>query len=433
MSRRPAEVRRSWAVGVGLVEVMMAITWWTMVPGNDARAQDGSGVVITVRPMSAEVAVGQPWRATVYFLNAGADAVRYVVPDRIPWSGVGEAAGESGVWWREAGGSSSGTGPVELPGGGFVQATYATQLPGVWAGAGDRVVVVPQAGGLRLGVSMSRITWAGGGGMERPDTWREGVGAMPDLSPVGPRELPGQGFFRRHFAGYEPVYFVWGPEAPNAKFQVSFRYRMWNPEAVLDRWWSWARGVHIAYTQTTLWDLNQPSAPFYDTSYKPELMWRDDDVFPGAVSWWRQLGLQAGLQHESNGKDGVDSRSLNIVYLRPTLVWGEVTNLFLAASPRFWVYAGDLSGNPDINDYRGNADLTIKGGWARGVQAAGLFRVGQGFDHGSMQIDITFPILQMLSDVDLLLHAQYFNGWGESLLDYDERTWLFRVGVSLFR
>ncbi len=412
---------------------------------EDSDPVSGAGQpVLLLRPDPVPVAPGGVWMATLFVLNPSAQPIVARLPSRLAWreiAGTGSASGAAararGEWTRRGGGGEGALGEISLAPGGFARADLETVLPSVWEAGEAHSIEVPMLEGVRFIVSV-----AGSIDDRRPSLaneepggsgFREATGAMPDLSPIGPRELPGQGFFRRHFAGYEPVYFVWGPEEPNAKFQVSFRYRVLNPDAELGRWWEWARGLNVAYTQTSLWDLNTPSAPFYDTSYKPEFLWREDDLFPGAVTWWRQLGLQAGVQHESNGKEGADSRGLNILYLRPTFVWGEVTNLFVAASPRFWIYAGDLSGNPAIKDYRGNMDLTLKAGWARGLQAAGLFRVGDGFDRGSMQIDVTYPTLRLLGNVDLLLHAQYFNGWGESLLAYDERTWLFRFGVSLYR
>ena len=65
------------------------------------------------------------------------------------------------------------------------------------------------------------------------------------------------------------------------------------------------------------------SAPFLDTSYKPELLYSWQRVIGGQTTNWLELDLQGGLKHESNGKDGANSRSLNIAYLRPTLTLGR--------------------------------------------------------------------------------------------------------------
>ena len=181
------------------------------------------------------------------------------------------------------------------------------------------------------------------------------------IKEVEPEE-PGKGFdpgwfFQEHISGYEPFYFIAGTKSPNAKFQISFAYQLLDNEGWLATNAPALKGFHIAYTQSSLWDWNAPSAPFYDTSYKPEFFYSWERVVSGQPADWIQLDLQGGLKHESNGKNGADSRNLNIAYFRPTLVLERDDGLQLALQPRTWVYLGDLSDNPDIADYRGHADL----------------------------------------------------------------------------
>jgi phospholipase A1 len=149
---------------------------------------------------------------------------------------------------------------------------------------------------------------------------------------------------------------------------------------------------------------------------------------------WFRLDLQGGAQHESNGKGGIDSRSLNIAYFKPTLTLGKSGSLQLSLAPRVWTYLGDLSDNPDMKDYRGYADLRAVLGWSKGVQLSALGRLGDDASHGSLQLDLTYPMMKLLSgSFSVYLHAQYFTGYGESLLLYDRRETSFRVGFSLFR
>ncbi|MGN6644730.1 MAG: phospholipase A, partial [Verrucomicrobiota bacterium] len=103
-------------------------------------------------------------------------------------------------------------------------------------------------------------------------------------------------------------------------------------------------------------------------------------------------------------------------------------------TPRAWVYVGDLSDNPDIADYRGYADLRAAIGWKRGLQVSALGRIGQRFSQGSVTVDATYPLMQPPSgSFSVYLMAQYFVGYGESLIGYKERTEIFRAGFSLFR
>jgi len=193
------------------------------------------------------------------------------------------------------------------------------------------------------------------------------------------------------------------------------------------------KGFNLAYTQTSLWDWNAPSAPFFDTSYKPEFLYAWSRVAGGQSLDWYQLDLQGGLKHESNGKNGADSRSLNTAYLRPTLTLGRDDGLQLTLQPRAWVYLGDLSDNPDIADYRGYADLRAILGWKRGLQLSALGRLGKDANHGSLQLDLTYPMMKIFGSFSLYLDAQYFTGYGESLLEYNQRSEAFRVGFAIYR
>jgi outer membrane phospholipase A len=139
------------------------------------------------------------------------------------------------------------------------------------------------------------------------------------------------------------------------------------------------------------------------------------------------------VKHESNGKDGANSRSVNIAYLRPTLTLGRDAGLQLTLQPRAWVYVGDLSDNPDIADYRGYVDLRVIAGWKRGLQLSALGRMGKDGNHESLQLDLTYPTMQFFGSFSVYLHAQYFTGYGESLLEYNRKSEAFRIGFSLYR
>ena len=257
------------------------------------------------------------------------------------------------------------------------------------------------------------------------------------IKEVEPEE-PGKGFdpgwfFQEHISGYEPFYFIAGTKSPNAKFQISFAYQLLDNEGWLATNAPALKGFHIAYTQSSLWDWNAASAPFYDTSYKPEVFYSWERVVGGQPTNWFQLDLQGGLRHASNGKDGISSRSMNIAYLRPTFAFGRDDGLQLTLQPRVWTYLGDLSGNPDIADYRGYADLRTIVGWQRGLQLSALGQLGRDGNHGGLQLDLTYPTMRFFGSFSMYLDVQYFTGYGESLLGYNKKSDEFRVGFSLYR
>jgi len=243
---------------------------------------------------------------------------------------------------------------------------------------------------------------------------------------------PGR-FFVQQIAPHEPMYFIAGSESPNAKFQISFKYQLLNEAGWLAQKAPALKGFNVAYTQTSLWDLSAPSAPFFDTSYKPAFLYSWDRVVGREDVDWFRLDLQGGAQHESNGKGGVDSRSQNIIFFRPTLVFGRDDNFQLTLQPRAWGYVGGLSGNPDLDEYRGYFDLRAVVGWRRGLQLSALGRMGHEGNNSSAQFDLTYPMMKIVGSFSLYLQAQYFTGYGESLLRYNQRSDVFRIGFALYR
>jgi phospholipase A1 len=258
---------------------------------------------------------------------------------------------------------------------------------------------------------------------------------LSNILPGQPAESAIQRSFAGRFGAHEPVYFIYGPKAPGAKFQFSFKYRLLGDKARLDEKIPALRGLFIGFTQRSLWDINADSSPFFDTSYMPELMLESQQVVdPGSEGGIKLLGYQAGVRHESNGRDGPESRSLNIAYIRPVFAWGRLDGWNLVVAPRLFAYVGDVVNNPDIADYRGHAELTaVLGRNDRGALTL-TGRLGQGAHKGSWQADLTLPVkFDKIFDFATYVLIQYWNGYGESLRNYNQRTETVRAGFSLVR
>jgi outer membrane phospholipase A len=253
--------------------------------------------------------------------------------------------------------------------------------------------------------------------------------------PGQPAESVIQRTFAGRFSPHEPVYFIYGPDAPGAKFQFSFKYRVLGQKAGLGDTLPALRGLYAGYTQRSLWDIDADSSPFYDSSYMPELMYESQSVVDsGGAGGFKLLGYQAGVRHESNGQQGPDSRSVNIAYFRPVFSFGRLDGWNVLVMPRVFGYIADLSNNPDIADYRGHAELVTVFGRNDRFALSLTSRLGQGAHKGSLQADLTFPVkFDKMFDFATYVLIQYWNGYGESLRDYNKRTETIRAGFSLVR
>jgi phospholipase A1 len=226
---------------------------------------------------------------------------------------------------------------------------------------------------------------------------------------------------------YEPVYFgVGGNGGLNAKFQLSLRYQ---PIGLIP--------FFLSYSQTSLWDLHDSSAPFHDTSYRPRIFFQKEQLWVSQSNrtWF---GLEAGFGHESNGQSGSQSRSINIFYLRPRLDWVAPGDYHFFISPMIYGYL-DKSDNPDITAYRGHADVLIgvnKNGW----RLSTTLRKGADAHFGSIEVNAVLPLRSSERFFERLgarglngyWFVQYFNGWGETILDYNLKfNAQFRTGLMV--
>ena len=244
-----------------------------------------------------------------------------------------------------------------------------------------------------------------------------------------PADAPIANDFLPNLSAYQPIYALVGGGPTNAKLQVSFKYQLFGQRGSSRP--SWLDGFHLAYTQTMFWALSRPSSPFRVISYQPELLYilPLDDMESG-----HGTTLTLSAKHESNGRDGRESRSVNILYAQPSFNVDLDGAHRLVLSPRAWVYVGPTGENPRIQRYRGNFSITAEIGENNGWKLSTWLRGNPGSGKGAAQADLSYPLAALLPiDLDLYLHAQAFTGYGENILDYDRKTTRLRFGISIIR
>lgn len=205
-----------------------------------------------------------------------------------------------------------------------------------------------------------------------------------------------------------------------AKFQISLKTKAW--ENIFgnngDLW--------LGYTQSSRWQVfnSEESRPFRETNYEPEasLMFRTNYEVLGLNA--RLLGVT--LNHQSNGRSDPLSRSWNRVIFN---LGFEKDNFALMLRPWYRVEENAKDdNNPDIKDYIGRGDLTAfyrKGDNDFSLMLRHSLKGGDR-SHGAVQFDWAFPIKGKLRG-----HLQLFDGYGESLIDYNHRATYVGLGVSL--
>lgn len=316
---------------------------------------------------------------------------------------------------------------VILAPGGFARARYRLDAADA---SPNSLLSIPQWGGQQVALAAAfppRQTPA-----KPSSAAKASVAQAPDVAtpPVADRSVGNA--FLANLSAYEPIYAVYGPGTNSAaRIQLSFKYQLFGSRAREDRPASVRDGLYFAYSQRMFWDLGAESSPFRNVDYQPEIFYLSP---PAALSDRVTVSGQIGLRHESNGRDGAASRSLNTVYIAPMTAVSLGGDWRLSLAPRLWLFVGDRSDNPDIKRYRGNSGLFMEIGQDDGLRLSTSTRVGFGSGKVAVSADVSYPLRRILRGApDFYLFGQSFVGYGENLLDYNIRTTRFRIGVALVR
>ncbi|WP_255491483.1 phospholipase A [Dysgonomonas sp. ZJ279] len=226
------------------------------------------------------------------------------------------------------------------------------------------------------------------------------------------------------FGIYKDNYIVVGTELfqkpteynSDAKFQVSIRHRLTNSTLPFKTYF------FLTYTQKAFWGVFQESFPFQDLNFNPSLGLGKALVYNN-----RLLGLLSfQFEHESNGKDGLDSRSWNKVTFGATFNLDDRWTFHSKA----WVPIVDSENNKDIVHYAGWGQMGMEYSSAKKKYNASCVVVKRGGANLNANIILNFSI-RLFSDDNQYLFLEYYDGYGESLLFYNEYRQRIRLGIVI--
>jgi len=210
-----------------------------------------------------------------------------------------------------------------------------------------------------------------------------------------------------------------------AKFQLSFKAPL--AQSLLTE----KDIVFFGFTIQSYWQMynSDVSAPFRETNYQPEIFYGFMNDLK--VGEWTNRGNIIGIEHQSNGRSQPLSRSWNRIYAH--FIW-ENDNWVIGLKPWYRIPEDekadpnqpDGDDNPDIDKYMGNFEFTSVYKWEEQTFGVMLRNNLRSDNRGAIQLDWTFPMGSRFKG-----YAQYFNGYGESLIDYNESIQRLGFGVLL--
>lgn len=222
---------------------------------------------------------------------------------------------------------------------------------------------------------------------------------------------------------YRDNYFITGTsidEKPSKntsdiKFQISFVQRLTNAVLPFNSY------LLLTYTQKSFWDVYKKSSPFDEINFNPGIG-IGKLLFKGP----KLTGiLVVQLEHESNGKDSIDSRSWNSISATLKTSLKENVKLTLKGWIPYW-----YSDNPDLFKYIGYGEARVT--WIvrkERLLVDVLGRKGASFDFkGSLQTQLCF---KPFKNENQFIVLQWYQGYAESLIDYNKSVSILRIGILI--
>jgi phospholipase A1/A2 len=201
----------------------------------------------------------------------------------------------------------------------------------------------------------------------------------------------------------------------DAKFQFSFKQRLAN--GILP----YSLQMYLSYTQKSFWNIYKDSKPFAETNYNPCLGFTKFFVKGNKI-----MGATIAFEHESNGRDGLNSRSWNRIALNFAVEATKRSRFYF----NFWIPFLYEEDNPTLLDYTGKAELAYQWHSLNNRFAIDLtVRKGDKFDwRGSVQTQFSY---RMDKRENQFLTLQFFNGYAESLIEYQTIKHMVRAGIMI--
>ena len=222
-------------------------------------------------------------------------------------------------------------------------------------------------------------------------------------------------FKDNYFVGGVPIGEKINSRNSDVKFQISISQRLTKSKLPFDSY------LFLQYTQKAFWNVFQKSLPMRDLNFNPgiglgHLIIRKNKYIGKAYLM---------IEHESNGKDSIDSRSWN----KLTLGAAVLLNKNWEVQFKGWIPVIDGKENDDILKYNG------------------IFQVAANYRTDNKRLNVGVILTKRLTwlsfntqlelsykfnnNENQYLFVQYYNGYGENLLEYNQFRSILRVGFVI--
>jgi len=213
---------------------------------------------------------------------------------------------------------------------------------------------------------------------------------------------------------YKPIYWIFGDKENQSKLQLSFQY------SILKKYES---GLFFGYSQYSAWDLYDQSSPFRNHDFNPEIFLRSKYMLEGILDYIQI----APYEHMSNGRDGIDNRSLDRAYLQ--VQWSTGKRLNVGINAKGYIYYNQAKENKDYRVYTKQywAKIFITGGEADYEHVRGeLYFAISGGRKGFQEVGYISKKFPWMNN---RLFIKFYNGYCSNLLEWQEKEKSVMAGI----
>lgn len=226
------------------------------------------------------------------------------------------------------------------------------------------------------------------------------------------------------FSAYKDNYFVTGipfhkeasKSTADVKYQISFK------QLITRNFLPFESQLFLTYTQKAFWNVYKFSSPFQEVNFNPGLglgkgVFDKNDELIGL--------MELKVEHESNGREGLASRSWNSLSLAYHTRISDQTTLGFKG----WLPFAYKSDNKDLLEYKGFGELNllfeIAPKWKLDITA----RKGTEWNwKGNVRSRLFY---QISGSTNQHLMLEWYTGYSESLIEYTEHKSFIRVGYAI--
>lgn len=228
---------------------------------------------------------------------------------------------------------------------------------------------------------------------------------------------------RPYFGLYKDNYLIFGPPIgqkitrhnTDVKFQISISQKLTRSNLPLGTY------LYLFYTQKVFWNVLENSMPMTDLNFNPGI-----GLTKPLFVKNRMIGkLTFMIEHESNGRDSIQSRSWN----RVALAANVLVTKNLMVHYKIWAPIVDGENNRDIVDYAGFYQFGCQWYSNNRRLSAGITLVPRkGFMNFNTVMDFCF---RLFKDENQYFYVQFYNGYAEGLLEYNQYHSQLRAGIVI--